>query len=116
MKSLRIDPSQECIGNSLLPPLLQDSWRRSMGHGLRRQDRALFNNAVTKAVERRVVEANQLLFTHASPEMVRLYTGLGSARWVSLCANTEGQVVCSVGDLSLIHISEPTRLLSISYA
>ena len=80
-----------------LSPVLKASWERSQKHGLRRQDHALFNN-VTKSLGRRVVDENQRLLDHASSEMVRLYTGLGSARWVSLCVNPQGQVVCSVGD------------------
>jgi transcriptional regulator of acetoin/glycerol metabolism len=83
---------------SELPPLLHASWERSVGHGLRRQDRALFNSVVTRSLEKRVVEENRRLLEHASPEMVRLYTTLDSARWVSLCVNAQGQVVCSVGD------------------
>src|SRR6187549_1811797 len=80
-----------------LSPVLKASWERSQKHGLRRQDHALFNN-VTKSLGRRVVDENQRLLDHASSEMVRLYTGLGSARWVSLCVNPRGQVGCSVGD------------------
>ncbi len=93
-----IDPAQESIDKVGLPALLQESWQRSMRHGLRRQDQALFGAPVTRAIEKRVVEENRFLLKHASAEMARLYTGLGSARWLSLCANTEGQVVCSVGD------------------
>ena len=86
------------VATGVLHPLLTASWERSMKHGLRRQDHALFSHAVTSALSRRVVEENRRLLTHASPEMVRLYTGLGSVRWVALCVNAAGQVVCSVGD------------------
>lgn len=91
-------PGKDPLAAARLSPMLVASWERSLKHGLRRHDHALFNSSVTKAVERRVVDENQRLLTHASSEMVRLYTGLGSARWVSLCVNALGQVVCSVGD------------------
>ena len=96
--SLCIDPAPECIEAAGLSPLLQASWERSARHGLRREDRALFGKPVTKALERRVIEDNHVLLDHASPEMVRLYTGLESSKWVSLCTNAHGQVVCWVGD------------------
>jgi transcriptional regulator of acetoin/glycerol metabolism len=111
VNALGIDPAQESIEKAGLPTLLQESWQRSMRHGLRRQDQALFSTSVTRALERRVVEQNRFLLKHASPEMARLYTGLGSARWVSLCANTQGQVVCSVGD----HAAAPREIQTLMH-
>ena len=79
---------------------LAASWERSRRHGLRRQDRALFNDVVTATVSRRVEDENRSLLTHANPEMQRLYASLGSARWLALCVNTAGQIVCHAGQRS----------------
>jgi transcriptional regulator of acetoin/glycerol metabolism len=79
---------------------LAASWERSRRHGLRRQDRALFNDVVTATVSRRVAEEHRSLLTHANPEMQRLYASLGSARWLALCVNTAGQIVCHAGQRS----------------
>jgi len=100
-----------------LSPDLRASWERSQKYGLRRQDHVLFSNAVTRALEKRVVDENHRLLEHASSELVRLYTGLGSARWVSLCVNAQGQVVCSVGDRAaapkqIRTLMHPGRLLN----
>jgi transcriptional regulator of acetoin/glycerol metabolism len=81
-------------------PALAASWERSQRHGLRRQDRALFNNVVTATVSRQVEEENRWLRTHANPEMQRLYASLGCARWLALCVNTTGQIVSHVGERS----------------
>jgi sigma-54 dependent transcriptional regulator, acetoin dehydrogenase operon transcriptional activator AcoR len=78
--------------------VLTASWKRSMEHGLRRQDRVLFTNPVTKALERRTLDENHRLLTHVMPEMVRLYGSLGSARWLALCVNAHGRIISSVGD------------------
>jgi sigma-54 dependent transcriptional regulator, acetoin dehydrogenase operon transcriptional activator AcoR len=74
------------------------SWKRSMERGLRRQDHVLFTNPVSRALERRTVEENHQLLTYATPEMVKLYSGLASSRWLALCVNARGQIICSVGD------------------
>ena len=79
---------------------LAASWERSRRHGLRRQDRALFNDVVTATVSRRVADENRSLLAHANPEMQRLYASLGSARWTALCVNTAGQIVCHAGQRS----------------
>ena len=81
-------------------PTLAASWARSERHGLRRHDRALFNDVVTTTTTRQVAEENRSLLTHASPEMRRLYESLGSARWLALCVNTAGQIVCFTGERS----------------
>jgi len=91
--------------------LLTASWKRSIKHGLRRKDTVLFTNSVSRAMERRTIEENQRLLSHASPEMVRLYGGLGSARWLALCLNTRGQVICSVGD----PLSAPNELRALMH-
>ncbi len=71
-----------------------------MRHGLRRQDRALFNNSVSTALTKRMAEENRFLITHASSEMRRLYENGGSARWLALCTDTAGQIVHFVGHYS----------------
>lgn len=81
-----------------LPVALSDSWERCVSHGLRRQDRVLFNNSVSVALAKRVEEENHWLMTHAKPEMLRLYKSLGSANWLVLCVNATGQIVCFAGD------------------
>ena len=91
--------------------LLTASWKRSIEHGLRRKDSVLFTNSVSRALERRTIEENQRLLSHATPEMVRLYGGLGSARWLALCLNTGGQVICSVGDT----LSAPNELRALMH-
>ena len=92
-------------------PLVSDSWERSIKHGLRRHDQVLFTNSVSKALGRRTTEENHRLLSHATPEMVRLYSGLGSARWLALCVNARGQVICSVGD----PLSAPNELRALMH-
>lgn len=87
-------------------PALAASWERSMRLGFRRGDRALFNSSVSKAVAKRVADENRGLLEHATPEMVKLYQGLGSSRWLALCVDTEGRIVCHVGD----HLAAPRAL------
>lgn len=86
------------VADSLLHPLLAASWERSMKHGLKRRDHALFNNTVSRALGRRIAEENHRLLSHATPEMVKLYGGLGSTRWLALCVNAGGQLIGSIGD------------------
>lgn len=88
------------VADSSLHPTLAASWERSMKHGLKRRDHALFNNTVSRALGRRIAEENHRLLSHATPEMVRLYGGLGSTRWLALCVNASGQLICSIGDRS----------------
>src|SRR5678815_3745096 len=45
----------------------------------------------------------------------RLLRSKGAPAWPFNAASTQGTREAPVGNLSLIHISEPTRLLSISY-
>lgn len=79
-------------------PAVAASWKRSMRLGFRREDRALFNSSVSKAVAKRATDESRGLTEHATPEMVKLYQGLGSARWLALCVDASGRVVCYVGD------------------
>jgi sigma-54 dependent transcriptional regulator, acetoin dehydrogenase operon transcriptional activator AcoR len=98
-------------GGSSVSPLLSASWKRSIDHGLRRKDSVLFTNAVSRALERRTVEENHRLLAHATPEMVKLYGGLGSTRWLALFLNVRGQVICSVGD----PLSAPNELRALMH-
>ena len=93
------------------PVGLDGSWKRSMGYGLRRQDRVLFNNLVSKALTRRVVEENNFLISHASDEMRRLHRSLDSGRWLTLCTDAQGQIVHFVGD----HSSAPRQLQALMH-
>lgn len=79
-------------------PAVAASWERSMRLGFRREDRALFNSSVSKAGAKRLADEHRGLIEHATPEMIKLYQGLGSARWLALCVDTSGRVVCYVGD------------------
>ncbi|HVW67589.1 MAG TPA: sigma-54-dependent Fis family transcriptional regulator [Steroidobacteraceae bacterium] len=83
-----------------LAPTIAASWQRSLQHGLRRADHALFNYSVSACASKRIAEANRTLHEHASVELERLYKSLGSARWVSLCVNQIGEIVCFTGDKS----------------
>jgi sigma-54 dependent transcriptional regulator, acetoin dehydrogenase operon transcriptional activator AcoR len=85
---------------------LAASWQRSEQHGLRRNDRVLFNTDISRAVSKRLDEENRGLLEQAKPEMVRLYEGLGCARWVALCTNPLGQIVGFTGNRS----SAPTEI------
>ena len=80
------------------PAGLDGSWSRSINHGLRRQDRALFSHSVSKALSRRVVEESNFLIEHAREEMTKLHRSLDSSRWLTLCTDTQGQIVHFVGD------------------
>lgn len=62
--------------------------------------RILFNTQVLNAIAKRVVDENRDLLTHATPEMIKLYEGRGSARWLALCVDAGGRIVCFVGDRS----------------
>ncbi len=85
---------------------LAASWQRSEQHGLRRTDRALFNTDISRELSKRLDEENRELLEQARPEMVRLYEGLGCARWVALCTNPFGQIVGFTGNRS----SAPTEI------
>jgi sigma-54 dependent transcriptional regulator, acetoin dehydrogenase operon transcriptional activator AcoR len=74
------------------------SWERSMRHGLRRTDRAVFNDLPTKSQARRISEEHRGCIALAAPELSRLYKTLGSASWGVLYMNARGQVVHAVGD------------------
>lgn len=107
---------REVLDNAQLSASLAASWRRSIGHGLRRQDRALFGDSVSRVRARRVAEDNADLIALVTPEMQRLYSSLGSARWLALCINACGEVVHSVGDRTsapreLRVLMHPGRLL-----
>lgn len=80
------------------PTALCESWKRSIGHGLRRQDRALFGHSVSKALTKRVVDENNSLISHARSEMHRLQRSLDSGRWLTMCVNAQGQIVHFVGN------------------
>jgi transcriptional regulator of acetoin/glycerol metabolism len=82
------------------PAGLHGSWERSIGHGLRRQDRALFNNCVSRALTRRIVDENDALISHAREEMRNLHRSLDSGRWLTMCINMQGEIVHFVGDRS----------------
>lgn len=82
------------------PQGLSGSWQRCIARGLRREDHALFNNVVSNALTKRVVEENNLMISHARSEMQRLHRNLDSARWLTLCTDTKGQIVHFVGDYS----------------
>ncbi len=102
--------SPQAVGDSI-SNLLSSSWRRSIEHGLRREDSVLFTNPVSKALARRTIEENRRLLCHVTPEMLRLYDGLGSTQWLALCLNVRGQVICSVGD----PISAPKELRALMH-
>ena len=91
--------------------LLVASWERSSSLGLRRKDSVLFSNPVTHALKRRAVEENHQLLSHANPELLRLYRGFGSARWLALCLNASGQIIGSVGD----SLSAPNELRALMH-
>ena len=93
------------------PTRLDESWKRSMRHGLRRQDRALFSHCVSKALTKRVVDENQFLIRYARDEMLRLHRSLDSGRWLTLCINVQGQIVDFVGDRT----SAPRELRVLMY-
>jgi sigma-54 dependent transcriptional regulator, acetoin dehydrogenase operon transcriptional activator AcoR len=102
-------PAQErsrLLTGGNVSPALVASWERSMRLGFRRGDRALFNSSVSKAVAKRAADENRGLLEHATPEMVKLYQGLGSSRWLALCVDTEGRIICHVGD----HLAAPRAL------
>lgn len=82
------------------------SWQRSEALGLRREDRGLFNHFASKAHARRVVEESAPLVAHATEELSHLYKAFGSTRWIALCTNLTGDVVCWAGDRA----SAPRRL------
>ncbi len=84
--------------DTLPSPVLAASWERSMRHGLRREDKALFTAGVSRKASKSFEEENRLLRDHATPEMRKLYGGLSSPRWLALCMNATGRIVCSVGD------------------
>ncbi|MES1262761.1 MAG: hypothetical protein ABUL69_00280, partial [Peristeroidobacter soli] len=99
-----------------LAPTIAASWQRSIEHGLRRADHALFNYSVSAAASKRIAEANRVLHEHVSAELERLYKSLGSARWVTLCVNQIGEIVCFTGDKTaapreLKVLMHPGRLL-----
>lgn len=98
-------------------PVLAASWERSQKYGLRRDDRVLFNNVVSFQTARRIEQENGSLLQHARPEMARLYEGLHSARWLVLCVNALGEIVCSVGNRSsapreLQVLMQPGRIIA----
>jgi transcriptional regulator of acetoin/glycerol metabolism len=74
--------------------------------GLKREDRGLFNHFASKTHARRVVEESARLVAHASEELSHLYKAFGSTRWIALCTNLTGDVVCWAGDRA----SAPRRL------
>lgn len=93
------------------PAGLDGSWSRSINHGLRRQDRALFSHSVSKALSRRVAEESNFLIGHAREEMTRLHRSLDSSRWLTLCTDTQGQIVHFVGNRG----SAPRELQTLMY-
>lgn len=102
-------PAQErsrLLTGDSVSPALAASWERSMRLGFRRGDRALFNNSVSKAAAKRAADENRELLEHATPEMVKLYQGLGSSRWLALCVDAAGRIICHVGD----HTAAPRAL------
>ena len=98
--------SRVMVDNQLLTPAVAASWERCMTHGLHREDQALFGDSVSRARARRITDENVELIAKATPEMHRLYSSLGSARWLALCVNSRGEIVHSVGD----HASAPREL------
>jgi len=82
------------------------SWERSVGCGLRREDRGLFTHHVSRTHSKRVEDENHRLIGAAGAEVRELYRSLGSARWIALCTNAAGEVVCWAGDRN----SAPRRL------
>lgn len=69
-----------------------------MQHGLRREDRALFNNIVSKSSIRRIQEENSEFVGVLAPEFERLYKSLGSSQWLVIYVNRSGEVVHTIGD------------------
>jgi transcriptional regulator of acetoin/glycerol metabolism len=94
------------IEDQALTPAIAASWERCQKYGLRRQNRALFGDSLSRTRSRRVAEENVELIDKATPEMRRLYGSLGSARWLALCVNPRGEIVQSVG----AHASAPREL------
>lgn len=89
--------SRVMVDDQSLTPAIAASWGRCMKHGLRRQHQALFGDSLSRTRARRVTDENVELITKATPEMRRLYSSLGSARWLALCVNPRGEIVQSVG-------------------
>lgn len=81
-----------------LTPVIAASWERSLKHGLRRADRALFNYSVSETAAKRIAEANRNLLQHVNPELQALHSSLKSPRWLTLCVNQTGEIVCFAGD------------------
>lgn len=112
----RAGDSRIQVAGSALPPALAASWERSMKHGFRRDDHVLFNTSVSATAAKRAADENRELLQHATAEMIKLYQGLGSARWLALCVDKRGRVVCYVGDRSaapkaLQVLMQPGRVL-----
>ncbi|WP_418646940.1 sigma-54-dependent Fis family transcriptional regulator [Thauera butanivorans] len=84
------------IPPSLVADEVQRSWSRSLGHGLRESDQILFN-PVSAAQLRRLDETHRVLLTHVEPEMQRLFTALGNARWMLACLEARGTVIKTLG-------------------
>ncbi len=89
-----------------LPPMVAESWARSVQCGLRREDRALFSPSPSKAAAKRVVEEGDWMLQHARPEMLRLFNGLGSSRWLAMCLDARGNTLYTVADAN----SAPRKL------
>jgi len=109
--------SQVVVDGQALTPAIVASWERCQKHGLRRQNRALFGDTLSRTRSRRVAEENVDLIDKATPEMRRLYSSLGSARWLALCVNARGEIVHTVGSQSsapreLQVLMHPGRLLT----
>lgn len=104
-------PTAGAISLDRFPTGLDESWKRSIGHGLRRQDRALFNHCVSRALTKRVMEESNPLISHAGDEMLRLQRSLDSGRWLTLCTDVQGRIVHFVGDRS----SAPKELQVLMY-
>lgn len=108
--------STRLIAGGAVSPALAASWDRSIEHGLRLEGRILFNTQVSNAETKRAVDENHDLLTHATPEMIKLYEGRGSARWLALCVDVSGRIVCFAGDRSaaaraLQVLMQPGRVL-----
>ena len=98
--------SRVIVEDQSLTPAIAASWQRCLNHGLHRQSQALFGDSLSRARARRVTDENHELIDKATPEMRRLYSSLGSARWLALCINPSGEIVQSVG----VHASAPREL------
>lgn len=104
-------PGAGTVSLEQFPAGLHGSWERSISHGLKRQDRALFNHCVSRALTRRIVDENDVLISHAREEMSTLHRSLDSGRWLTMCINVQGEIVHFVGDRS----SAPRELQVLMY-